>query len=68
MNDDRTRRVRKLCDGEELVDYDPQLPALLAIPANPSVANVERRHRALSERVQDPRTPWRKPPVHAASR
>jgi hypothetical protein len=68
MNDDRTGRVRKLCDGEELVDYDPQLPALFVTPGNPSVANVERRHRALSDRVQEPRRPWRKPQVHAAPR
>ena len=68
MNDERTGRVRKVCDGEELVDYDPQLPALLATPGNPSVANVERRHRALSERVEEPRRPWRNPPAQAAPR
>ena len=62
MNDDKMGRVRKLRDGEELVDYDPQLPALLAAPGNPSVANAERRHRALSQRVQEPRRARRSPP------
>ena len=56
MTDDRAGRVRKLCDGEELVDYDPQLPALLATSGNPSLANVERRKRALRERAgEEPR-------------
>jgi hypothetical protein len=56
MIDDPTRRVRKLCDGEELVDYDPQLPALLVTPGNPSLANAERRLRALRERApEEPR-------------
>lgn len=53
MIDDRTRRVRKVCDGEELVDYDPQLPALLMTPGNPSLANVERRQHALREPTQE---------------
>ena len=54
MTDDRTGRVRRMCDGEELVDYDPQLPALLVTPGNPSLANAERRQRALRERAPEP--------------
>jgi hypothetical protein len=55
MIDDRTRRVRKMCDGEELVDYEPQPPALLVTSANPSLANADRRQRALRDRRAQPR-------------
>ena len=50
-----TEKVRQLCDGEELVLCEEQVPSSLeAADADPRAATVERRHRALAERRPEP--------------